>query len=1075
MLTIRRTAIVALLALMAATNAVAQGSGATISGRVTTDAGAPLRYAVVRITELGIGTQTSETGSYALTVLPAQVRGQQVTLAVRSIGYRSMTSTVTLNPGAITRDFSLPVNPMRLGEVVVTGAGTQSSTERLGATISSVEAKTIEKSNETNVVSALAAKAPNVLVTSSSGEPGAATFIQIRGAKSIEGTSQPLFVVDGVPIDNSTNTFDPVDGSTAGTAAVNRAADLNPADIESVEILKGSAAAAIYGARAGSGVVLITTKRGRSGPTRYTMRSSISVDDVNRSVPLQRLYGHGTRGNSPTCGGPNCGLTGSSFGPRLAASTRTYDHFGEMFRTGNTWDNTLSVSGGSDRTTFYLSAGRMDQKGIIIGPNNWYDRTTALLKGTHQLNERLQIGANIQYTDARGSFVQKGSNLSGLLLGALRTPPEFNNSVYRDTVNGLHRSYRFPRPTRLSLSRRYDNPFFVVNEQTNNSNVGRSLGNINASYAPFRWLDVKLTLGGDYSSDDRIQVAPPSSSNEPTGLIDRGNYTTYQIDQNLIATAQHALTNRISGSLTLGQNLNSRRFTQLQARGRGYIAPNVNSLNNTVSANLLSFEYRSLIRLQSYFGEAKTDLYDQVFFTLGVRNDASSTFGESVRRNWFPKASAAWTVSRTLGMDEGKGMLSYAKLRAAYGEVGREPFPYQILTGYESGTVGDGWGPFLNPSQGGNGGLYASINRGQDKLKPERTRESELGADLGFLDQKADLALTYYNGKSSDVILSVPLPRSTGFGSQVQNAATMTNKGWEVALNARPYTSRNLALTTGVQWARNRNLVKQLAGADFIGLAGGFLGAVKEGYAHGVFYDYDFARCRLGGPDADNVIDGVDVNAACRSASAPDGALYIDASGFPVLDPALRVVGDPNPDWTGNVSAGLTLFHKLNFSALLDMRRGGDVWNGTKGALYNFGAHKDTEIRGESRTFGVDYFAGTPTIGPGKGRAVVIDQSWYTNLGSGFNGPASQFIEDGSFTKLREVSMSYTFDQPFVRQYTGMSTLDVRVAGRNLALWTDYTGIDPESNLGGAVAARGNDYFNNPQTRSFVFTFSFNR
>lgn len=1075
MLTVRRVACaVAFLALPFA-GAAAQGGGATVTGRVTTEEGAPLRFAVVNIQELGIGTQTQENGQYSLAVSPAQVRGQQVTVAVRAIGYRSTSAQVTLSPGVVSRNFSLAVNPLRLGEVVVTGAGTQSSTERLGATISSVQAKEIDKSNEINVVSSLAAKAPNVLVTSSSGEPGAASFIQIRGAKSIEGTSQPLFVVDGVPIDNSTHTFDPVDGSVAGTVAINRASDINPADIESVEILKGSAAAAIYGARAGAGVVLITTKRGRSGPTRYTIRSSMSVDDVNRSIPLQRMYGHGSNGVAAVCGGPNCGLTGSSFGPKLPPGTKTYDHFGEMFRTGNTWDNTLTVSGGSDRTTFYLSAGRMDQTGVIIGPNNWYDRTNVLLKGTHQLNDRLQVGGNIQYTDARGAFVQKGSNLSGLLLGALRTPPEFNNAMYKDSVNGLHRSYRFPRPTRLALSRRYDNPFFVVNEQTNRSSVGRSIGNVNLDYTPATWLNVKWTLGGDYSSDDRIQVAPPSSSNEPTGLIDRGNYTTYQIDHNLVATATHNLSRDISTSFTAGQNLNSRRFTQLQMRGRGFIAPNVNTLNNTVSSNLLSFEYKSLIRMESYFGEAKADLYNQLYLTAGVRNDASSTFGKAVRRNWFPKASAAWTVSRALGMEEGKGLLSYAKLRAAYGEVGREPFPYQILTGYESGTVGEGWGPFLNPSAGGNGGLYASINRGQDKLKPERTRESEAGADLGLFDQKADLAITYYSGRSTDVILSVPLPRSTGFGSQVQNAATITNKGWELAFNARPYTSPNLGVTFGAQWARNRNLVKELAGAEYIGLAGGFLGAVKAGYAHGVFLDYDFGRCRYDIPDADNIVDGVDINAACRAANAPSGALYIDNTGFPIFDPTVRVVGDPNPDWTGNLSAGLTLFRKLNLSALLDIRHGGDVWNGTKGALYNFGAHKDTEIRGQKRTFGVDYFPGTPTVGPGKGQQVTIDQGWYTNLGSGFVGPAIQFIENGGFTKLREVSASYTFDQPFIRQWTGMSTLDVRVAGRNLALWTSYTGIDPESNLGGAVPARGNDYFNNPQTRSFVFTFSFNR
>lgn len=1060
-----RAAVTALLALIPAFLS-AQGQGATIRGRITTEAGLPVRSANVFLQELSIGTQTAENGQYVISVPAAQARGQTVTLTVRALGYRVATQPLTLSAGEQVRNFTLAANPLRLGEVVVTGAGTESSTEKLGTSISSVKAADIERSNEANVVTALAAKAPGVVVSQGSGEPGAATFIQIRGAKSIEGVSQPLFVVDGLPVDNSTILLD---ASTAGTVATNRMADLNPADIESVEILKGAAASAIYGARAGGGVVLITTKRGRAGQTRYSLRSSISVDEVNRRIPLQRRFGQGLGGVSATCAAANCAMSPFSFGAPLAAGTQTFDHFGEMFRQGGTIDNSLSISGGNDRTTFYLSAGRMDQEGTIIGPNNWYDRTTLLLKGTHALSDRFTLGANFQYADSRGAFIQKGSNLSGLLLGALRTPPEFDNRQYR-TETGLHRSYRSPRPTRLVAARGYDNPFFVVNEQTNTAAVGRAFGNVNMNYTPLQWLNIKYTLGADYSSDDRVQVTPQSSSNDPTGIIDRGNFITYQIDHNLIATASKDFGSAVNTSLTLGQNLNHRRFTQFQMQGRGFIAPDVNTLNNTNPQNLIPSEYKSLVRIESYFAEGKADIGEQLFLTAGVRNDASSTFGPSVRRNWFPKASAAWNFTRTLGMSE-TGVLSFGKLRSAYGEVGREPAPYQIYSGFQGSTVGDGWGPFYSPSQAGNGGLYTSLALGQERLRPERTRETEVGADFGFFNQIADLAVTYYDSKSTDVILQVPLARSTGYSSQLQNAATITNRGMEVAFNIRPLTRDNVALTLGAQWARNRNRVEQITGAEFLNLGGGFLGNVVAGHAHSVFYDYDFVRCRYG---QENTIEGVDINAACQAASAPNGAMYIGADGFPLLDPNLRIVGDPNPDWTGNVNMGLTLFKKLNVSALLDVRQGGDVWNGTRGALYHFGTHRDTEIRGEQRTFGSNFYPG-PVVGPGAGRAVTIGQSWFTGNGSGFNGPSTTFIEDGSFTKLREISLGYTFDQAAVRRLTGMSSVDVRVSGRNLAIWTDYSGIDPEANLGGNVPARGNDYFNNPLTRSYVFTFSFNR
>ncbi|MGQ0537451.1 MAG: SusC/RagA family TonB-linked outer membrane protein, partial [Gemmatimonadaceae bacterium] len=1039
-------------------------------GRVTNESGAPVAFAGVFLEGMAIGAQTRENGNYSIVVPAARARGQGATLSVRAIGYKAASARITLS-GSITQNFTLVVNPLRLGEVVVTGAGTQSNVEKLGVTISTVKGEEISKANELNVVQSLAAKAPGVVVTASSGEPGASSFIQIRGQKSIEGTSQPIFVVDGVPLDNSTivTTF-----STAGTAAPNRAMDLNPNDIESVEILKGAAAAAIYGARAGAGVVLITTKRGRSGEPRWNLRSSISIDEVNRDYPLQRKFGQGSGGRAAVCARPGCYLTGASFGPELPAGTKTYNHFMEMFETGTVFDNTLSVSGGGERTSFYASLGHVKNEGIIVGSNDSYDRTTALVKGDVALNDRLRVGATVNYTDSRGSFIQKGSNLSGLLLAALRTSPEFNNLPYRDSVTGLHKSYRYPRPTATSLyaSRTYDNPFFIVNEIKNTSDVGRSFGNINVDYNPLNWLQVKYSLGADYSSDARIEGLPPSNSSDPIGVIDRANYTILQVDHNLIATAQHTFSQWLSGSLTAGQNLNSRKYEQLQVNGRGFIAPDLFQLANTVSSNLLPLDFESLVHLESYFGEGKLDLWNQLFLTAGVRNDASSTFGPSVRHNWFPKASAAWEFTRALGKTQGTGMLSYGKLRLAFGQTGREPAPYQIFGGFVSGTTGDGWTNGLKISQAGQAGLVLDGSKGQDRLKPERNSELEYGVDFGFFDSKVDLGVTYYDAKSTDVILGLPVPPSTGFFDQVSNAAEISNKGWEVALNVRPLTTNRFEWTVGGMWSRNRNLVASLRGADQFYLGGGFVSGIKEGFPHGIILDWDFARCRYG--QESNDVEGVDINAACRAANAPDGAMYIGADGFPLFDPEQRPVGDPNPDWTASLTSNLTVYRNLRFSALLDMRKGGDIWNGTKGALFNFGAHRDTEIRGQQRTFGKDWLPG-PVTGPGAGKAVTLtQQSWFQNLGSGFVGPASQFVEDAGFIKLREVSVSYMIDQPWVRR-SGFSTIDLRLSGRNLWLDTDYTGIDPETNLGGATPSRGNEYFNNPQARSWVITVGLNR
>lgn len=1062
----------------------AQQGGATVTGQVVNEAGTPLPSVSVFVEGLNIGSLSKEDGKYSFTVPAARTTGQQVMLTARLIGYKAASAPITLSAGTITHDFTLESNPLRLGEVVVTGAGTATTREKLGTVINTVDSSAIAKSNESNVVNAIAGKAPNVNITSQSGEPGASSYIRIRGIKSLTGNAQPLFVVDGVPIDNSTINSE---GSTvAGTVAPNRASDINPHDIADVQILKGAAASAIYGARAADGVVLITTKSGQSGATRYSLSSSYSWDDVNHSVPLQQSFGQGDDPSTPAvCDGPNCRLTSLSWGPAVAPGTPTFDHFDEMFNTGHSWDTQLSLSGGNDRTTFYLSAGRLDQNGTIVGPNNWYKKNTAHLKATHRLFDRLTIGGNAAYVDANGAFTQMGSNTSGLLLGAMRTSPTFDNRQYLDPTFGLHRSFRYPNPapTPNPEGRGYDNPFFVINEDANTGEVNRVYGNVNADFAATDWLSLKYTLGGDYYTDSRLDGLAQTSSAFAGGEVFRNEINSYQVDHNLLATAQHTFSPSFSGTLTLGQNINAQRFRQVLNTGQTLIAPQPFALQNTITA--IPVETKSLVHSESYFAQATADLFDQLYLTAAIRNDGFSTFGQSNPRAWYPKVSAAWTFTSALGNTEQTGVLSYGKLRAAYGETGKPPVVYATQTTLVAGAsniFGTGFGDFINGTQGSFGGLASSSARGNADIRPEREKETEIGLDLGLFDQRADAGVTYYVSNSEDVILPVPISPSSGALTQLENGARMRNKGWEATLNVRPFTSKDAAWEVGFQFGRSRTEVLSLLGAEFVsnasqagGTFAGTVGAATVGQGIGLRGN-DFVRCGRGLTNIpDNAGDNIaDVDAACGG--APNGALYIDESGFPVLDPTDRVIADPNPDWTGSIHTSFR-YKKWQFSALVDHKQGGDVWNGTRGALYNFGTHKDTDIRGQSFTFGQDYpFLSGPAAGPGAGTAVVIDEDWFTGNGSGFVGPASQFIEDGTYTKLREISVAYTFDQPWVSRTLSLSTIDLRVAGRNLHTWTDYRGIDPEANLGGAgVLIQGIDYFNNPQTRSIVVSVGLNR
>jgi TonB-linked SusC/RagA family outer membrane protein len=1070
---------------------------ATITGRVTNNAGEPLSSANVTIFQLNLLAYTSPDGSYRLVVPGARVQGQEVTLSARLIGYRAQSTTVRLTPGGdLVQNFQLAPDPLRLGEVVVTGAGTETIVERLGTARASVDAATIQRANEVNLVQAMAAKIPNVVTNQQSGDAGSSTSIQIRGAKSF-GTSQPLIVVDGVPINNQTRQT--ASSILQGAAAPNRAIDINPEDIASVEILKGAAATSIYGASAGSaGAILITTKRGQAGRTTYTLRSTYQADEAIQFLPVQRKFGVGAGGVSSACTAENCSINSNffSYGPELPAGTTTYDHAREMYETGQIWDNTLSIAGGNERTTFYVSGGALDHQGFMVGNNDYFKRYSARFNGSHKLIEDLTVGASASYVQTKGRGHQRGNAIGGLL-GALRTPPDFNNQQYLDPESGLHRSWRFPNPgtTALLNNRGFDNPFYFINEAESTAETGRVFGNINVDYRPLTWLSVNYTLGTDYASDDRNEAFPISSSGTAAGgQITRWQFYDRIIDHTLVATARHQLTSTVSGTLAIGQNLSETYFRQIQVVGRTWIAPRPFKLANTVNREVPT-DLENRTRTEGYFAQATADIADQLFLTARVRNDGNSRFGVGNQRAWYPGGTIAWSFTKAARLPE--HIISFGKLRVAYGEIGQQPPIYSTQDVFTAAAFADfNPGSLLIPTQNGIGGLYTSGTKGNPDIKPERVKELEGGIDLSLFEGRADLSVTRYDSKSEDVVFNVNTPPSTGYTQVTLNAAELSNKGWEISANFRPVQRADLMIEIGANWGRNRNLVESLGAIDLqldgtvpmatkescgdvaalprceIGFSSSFAGQsthVQVGYPVGVWRSNDFARCGRGL----TTIGTNDIAAACQG--QPAGALYIAANGYPIVDPNVRVIGDPEPDWTGGLSLAVD-FKGVQLSAFVDHRQGGDVLNMTRASMYNYGTHKDTELRGQPRTFGKDWLCQNktcdlfngPVVGPGAGMAVPISETWLTVNGA-VGGPGTNRIEDGTNTRLREVSIGYSFKGDWVRRMGGLNQIDAKISGRNLKLWTDYTGFDPETNLAGAEAAnRGIDWFNNPLTRAWV-------
>jgi TonB-linked SusC/RagA family outer membrane protein len=1065
----------------------------TITGDVTSDVGAPLTDASVFIQSMNLSTTTRGDGRYTIVIPSRLVAGQTVTLAVRMVGYTSASAQITLTGGTITQPFKLVLNPFQLGTVVVTGAGTQQTVEQLGTARSYVAPEDIQKSNESNLITALAAKAPSVAVTSSSGQPGVSTYIQLRGLTTLTASDgQPLIVVDGLPVDNSivqTAGFAP--GMTAaangGPQQPNRALDINPDDIENVEILKGPSAGAIYGSRAGQGVILITTKRGRSGQTHYSAKSSTSWDNVSNLPAHQTVWDLGTGGTTFSCAGiTNCSppARGSSWGAKIPAGAHIFDNYNNMFTTGHVYDEALTASGGNDRTTFYVSGAYNFNRGMLTGPNNSYGRTSLRFNGTHQLNSDVRIGANIAFAASNGDYLESSNSVSSLLLGAWRTPSTFNNAQYL-APNGEPVSTRFENPGLGTdyISRVYDNPFFVANNQKNTSNVARTFGNITGDYQALSWLRFSEAVGADYSNDERLFSEPwsgsgsagesPISTTVAAGNVTQGFVKQWSIDQTITATATHTFSKSFDGSFTLGNNENVKQFNTESTEGFVLASPRPYVLSNT-SLTQSPNVYTSSVRLASFFGQAQASLWHQLTLTGAVRDDGASTFGVNKQFSWFPKASVAWQIIRQ--GENSNNWLTSVKVRSAYGESGTQPRPYVLSQTFASSAFGDGFTTITTASINGQGGVVTQPIEPNPNLATERQREFEVGTDIGFLKNFGDVSFTYYRENTDGAIFPVPISPFTGYTEQYQNAANFWNHGFEVSLNLRPVQTRLLSWDVGVNWSRNRSDVTSLPkGVQFVdmqgtGGLGGVTGAAVVGQQVGIYYGTDVIRCGHG-----YVLNGLDLDNTAGQCKGHAGAVYLDASGLPTVDNNKQwVIGDPNRNWIGSLHTTIHLL-KFTVSGLLDVQNGGDSYNGTGGALNYFGTSAATLIRNTNVVYGSTYNKG-PVAGPGAGKSVTLDQSWFQNTDGIYTGATRLFITGSGFAKLREISVGYTLDMPAIQRVTSFSSIEVRLSGRNLKTWTSYPGIDPETSiLGSASPIRGIDYFNIPQDRSYVITFTLNR
>ncbi len=1094
----RRLSLAVLAGAILAFPALAQAQEAmTITGRVTDDTGAPLATANVYISGSNIASFTDNDGRYSLVVPAAALTGETRDLIASLIGYRSSTVQVVLSGDNLTQNFVLAVDPIGLEGIVAIGQGLTAERRTLANAISTVKGEYIAERYSSNAIADLAAQAPSVYVQSSGGEATAGAYIQIRGPKSVEGGTQPLIVVDGTIINNDSNYSE---DTIWGTVVQNRAADINAQDIESVEILKGPSAAAIYGAQGANGAVLITTKSGAAGQTQITLQSNYSIDDVTSTQPLQTNY---STTNSPSsirswgaaldCA-PNCSVwTGDPFDP-ARASYDTFDHAHEMFVSGFRWDTDLSISGGTERTTYFFSGGYTDNGNAIYGPTG-LSTLNFRLKGSHLFFNTFTVGANIAYTNQSGNSVQQGSNLSGLLLGAFRTPPDIDNVPFV-TPAGNQRTWFcvvFDACDDPTFPRQFDNPFWVAENIPNTTDVGRAFGNIRFDWEPFGWLTLTDIFGGDYSNDQRLAVFPKQNSSVPDGQLFRSTFTSSSWDNTLLLTGQGDISEAFNASVTLGYNIREEDYERLITSAQNLIE-GANELDFTVTRT--PDEFKSTVRNSGLFVNATFDIADQLFVGGGARYEGSSTFGGGEGSwFWFPNANVAWDFSRLLTSEEESGAFSFGKVRAAWGEAGTPPPVFSNVSGFEKSAFLDGWVTIgLESIYLGREGLTSETFQGNSSIKPEVTREIEGGLDLAFFDSRLSVGATYFDQHTRDAILFVPIPVSTGYSTYPQNGAEFTSHGWEFTLNLIPFQSRNFTWEIQGFYSNVHSEVTDLLGAENARLASGRAESGFEGADSNVIYNRcgpasndpcpfgalwidDFIRFGRGETydlDGDGVEDDID---AAYPNAAP-GTLFIAEDGFPRLADNLTGYGNPNPTDLASLRMNFTILQNLSLSFLFDGQWGSTMWNGTRGALYSYGTHAGTEPYHcqNGQTCGATEGVAFVYDGEGPGAGMTVYQNTNTvgpsTIFNGFNGPSTQFVEDTDFVKFRDFRVAYDFTQNWVKSIS-LNRVSVFFAGRNLWTDTDYTGLDPESNLTAQGSGRGIEYFNNPQIRSWVFGISF--
>ncbi len=973
------------------------------------------------------GTNTDNNGNFSL----SHNASGAFTITASGVGFKSQDFVV--DPKGTTKGISIVLTEQfsKLDEVVVTGTSAGTTKRQLGSYVSTVNAEDLNKGATGNILAALQGKTAGAQISQNSGDPAGGISVRLRGISSVLSSSEPLYIVDGVIINNATNrvtnTSSNYDGGNfVGTIGQSRMVDINPADIERVEVLNGAAAAATYGSRANAGVIQIFTKRGKTGAAKVSFSSTYMSSSLRKKLEVNQAP---VKFGGPT-DGPGA-LTQDIITAPFATTTtavKRYDYQDYIFRNASGTDNTISISGGTDKTKYYFGGSYFMNQGII--KNTDFQRFSFRSNIDQTINKWLSMNLGLNYTNSSANEKPDGQSFFSPT-NAVTIIGNFHDIWTRDANGNI----------KAVGERGRINPVSVIEDIKQKQTTSRIISNFGVKMKPIKNLTVDYVMGIDNYAQNGTTYIPPYAYNanpaffgggltlDPTqnGYASASTNNFFQINHDVSANYNWNITNNLVSTTQVGysQQYEKNNYVLLQSRG---FAPFIQTVNGG-STVLPGIDDRSEISVTGTYVQQNFKFRNNFFVTGAVRRDGSSVFGRTQRNQTYSKASASYVISSTEFFNslKLKNVVDLLKVRIAYGESGNLTGigAYSRFNTYSSNS-------FLSRSALNSSSILANEN-----VKPERQSEIEYGLDLGMLNNRVNVTLNVYNKKVTDLLINRQLAPTNGFSSLLDNFGSLENRGFEVMLNLVPVQTKDLKWEMTTIYNQNENKALKIGQAlTLLSTNAGAPVAIIEGQPIGVFYGTYFAR-KADGSFITNT-SGIPQTARGTQSSVTAPTETKDAAGLPTGSVLRKVIGNPNPKFTGSWVNEVS-YKKWSFRAQIDMVSGVDVFNADFRTRQGVGNGKvaEQELLGKLPR---GYISGIYAI-----------EEWR--------------IDKGDYVKLRELSLSYN-----VGKVAFANNLSINFSGRNLISWDNYNGYDPEVNSGGqSTILRGIDFGATPIPRTFSF------